>query len=157
MRLLLRITLAVLLCLQTVAAFSQSAQQIGCVEPVLRQQARELQQQFIEQGFTVSRDAMIHMSSNEPFPVVVELQKGVFYQFIFIGNTRAQKLTLELYDNDQKRLALKTSHTGKDEANYIFFSFVPEKSGPYVFALTQKVKQKAFCGSFTIMELKDKE
>jgi len=156
--------LSCFLCLCTAAAFAQQqTQQIGCIEPGLRQQAREMQQQFTEQGFEVLRDAMIHMSSNTPFPVVVDLQKGVFYHILFIGNTRARKLVLEIYDDgykkkgDSKKIISKTSLTGKDEANYISFSFMPEKSGEYVFSLLQQMKLKDFCGSFTIMVLQQKE
>ncbi len=129
------------------------SQQIGCVEPGLRVQVREITQQFADQGFTVTRDAMIHMENKEPFPIVVDLKKGVFYQIVFVGNTKAIKLSLETYDVQNKLLDQRHSQTGKFEPNYISFSFTPEVSGRYMFLLTQKTKLKKFCGSFTIMEL----
>ncbi len=135
-------------------AYAQQNQQIGCVEPGLRLQAHEMKHQFKEQGFEIMRDAMIHMADREPFSVVADLKKGVFYQLIFIGNTRAIKLALEMYNQKEERIDTRVSNTAKYEPNYISFSFTPETSGRYMFSLVQRVKQKKFCGSFTIMELK---
>ncbi len=150
----IRITLACLALLATLPVSAQQRQQIGCVEPGLRLQAHEMKHQFKEQGFEIMRDAMIHMTDREPFAVVAELKKGVFYQLIFIGNTRAAKLVLEMYNQKEERIDERVANTGKDEPNYISFSFTPETSGRHMFTLLQKAKQKRFCGSFTIMELK---
>jgi len=148
---------AFLVLLFALTASAQQKQGVGCIDPGLRQQAHEMKQGFEAQGFEVMRDAMIHMSDRVPFPVVIDLEKGVFYQIIFIGNTRAARLTLETYDSQNKRMDERVSATGKNQPNYISFSFTPEKTGPYVFSLLQKMKRKGFCGSFTVMALKEKK
>jgi hypothetical protein len=146
--------LASFLTLLTLTVAAQKQQRIGCIEPGLRQQALEMKQGYIGQGFEVMRDAMISMDDRTPFPVIVELKKGVFYQIIFIGNARAAKLSLETYNSEDKRIDTRSVSVGKSATNYISFSFAPEENGPYVFSLMQNAKGKNICGSFTIMELK---
>ncbi|PZF74108.1 hypothetical protein [Taibaiella soli] len=133
---------------------AQQKASIGCIDGAIRQQAQEMKDHYLKQGFEVFRDAMISMSSQEPYPVIVQLQKGMFYQVIFVGNALDSKLKMELLDGHDNKLDEKTAERNREQPNYISYSFTPEQSDTYMFLLMQKLKNKDMCGSFTILQLK---
>lgn len=132
----------------------QQKASVGCIDGAIRQQAQEMKDHYVKQGFEVFRDAMISMSSMEPYPVIVQLQKGQFYQIIFVGSTADSKMKLELYDGHDTKLDEKTAERNREQPNYISYSITPEQSDTYMFLLMQKQKNKDMCGSFTILQLK---
>lgn len=136
------------------ALHAQQKASVGCIDGAIRLQAQEMKDYYLKQGFEVFRDAMISMSSMEPYPVIVQLQKGTFYQIIFVGNTADSKIKLELYDGHDNKLDEKTVERNREQPNYISYSITPENSDTYMFMLMQKLKNKEMCGSFTILQLK---
>lgn len=140
----------------SVSAHSQEQPRIGCMDRAIRIQAEQIKQNFIKQGLSVYRDAMLGMSSREPYPIAVQLTKGQIYQMVYIGSRQSSKITFELFHGkdkiDEKVL------NNPEESNQIVYSFIPEKSDMYLVVLTQKLKNKDLCGSFTIMQQEiDKE
>ena len=135
-------------------SYSQQHPNVGCVDKAIKMQAGDLQLTFAKQGMTVYRDAMISMNSQEPFPIAVQLNKGKLYQLIFIGSKSAGKIKMELFDGEDTKIAEKDaslSSTDKN-SNCIIYSFVPGKTDLYLIVLSQKMKNRTICGSFTIME-----
>lgn len=133
---------------------SASNASVGCIDPAIRAQAQDIKQHFQKQGFVVYRDAMISMSSMEPYPVVVQLQKGQFYQIIFVGNAMDSKIRIDIYNGADQKIDEKLVMRNRDQPNYISYSFIPESTDAYMFMLLQRLKNKEMCGSFTIMQLK---
>jgi len=135
-------------------AFSQQHPDIGCVDKALKMQSEDIRMSFAKQGMSVYRDAMINMNSQEPFPIEVQLSKGHLYQLIFIGSKGAGKIKMEIFDGEDKKIADKDaslSSTNRN-SNAIIYSFVPGKKDLYLVVLSQKLKNKNICGSFTILE-----
>jgi hypothetical protein len=130
------------------AAFAQPAS-IGCVDKYVRLQAEELKLGFTKHGMEVYKDANVSMHADEPYPVAVQLNKGVMYQMIFVGNMAAKEVRLELFDGEDKKMGMK--ETKKDDPNYIIYSFIPEKTDMYLVVLSQRAKNKEMCSSFTIL------
>lgn len=124
---------------------------VGCEDKAIRYQGEQIKKEFKAQGMTVTRDAMVSMDSRQPFPIGVQLEKGKFYQFIYIGDRRASKIDFELYDGEDKKLDTRTLKNPM-ENNAIVYAFMPDKSDIYLIVLTQKWKTKPMCGSFTVME-----
>jgi hypothetical protein len=139
---------------QAVAQKGNPSASVGCVDPAIRTQAQEIKQHFLKQNFVVYRDAMISMSSMEPYPVIVQLQRGVLYQIVFVGNAADSKMRIDIYNGADQKMDEKLVMRNRDQPNYISYSFVPEQTDTYMFMLTQKLKNKDMCGSFTIMQLK---
>jgi len=154
------LVLTAAICFSTIFTAQQAAAQkntsasVGCVDPAIRTQAQEIKQHFQKQGFVVYRDAMISMSSMEPYPVIVQLQKGQFYQIIFVGNTADSKMRIDIYNGQDQKMDEKLVMRNRDQPNYISYSFIPETTDTYMFMLLQRLKNKDMCGSFTIMQLK---
>ena len=138
----------------------QTAPNIGCKDPNLLVQATELRAGLTAQGFELLNDAMISMPSKDDFPIVVRMQAGMFYQIIFIGNTRSKKMQLSLFDPQQQLILEKQQTPLNQSSNVISFSFTPSTTGDYQFTLNQAMKQglldarMTVCGSFSIMRLK---
>lgn len=138
------------------AAFAQKSPppKVGCMDPQVRLQADEIKQHFLAQGMEVYRDAMIGMSSQTPYPVMLNLQRGQLYQIIYVAHPQATRLWLDIYDgNDQKMKEIMQS-VGREQPTYMSFTFMPEVSDMYMFVARQKWKDNDMCGSFTILKPK---
>lgn len=118
----------------------------------MRIQAEQAKQDFKAQGLEIFKDAMITMSSKDPFPIAVQLTEKQLYQILFIGSTSATKLYFELFDGKDQKIAEKTIDD-PSRNNFMIYSFIPSKSDVYLIILSQKTKgKKEVCGSLTIMQ-----
>lgn len=159
----MKLLTVILLSISTLGYAQQQAPRIGCKDATLLVQSTELKESLTKQGFEVINDAMLSMDSKDNFPIVVRMQSGVYYQVIFLGNTRSKRMNLELYDVNQKKIITKEQQPLNQTSNIISFSFTPPTNGDYTFILSQTMKQEMFkpkesvCGSFTIMRLKKKD
>ena len=132
-------------------SFGAAAQteNLGCIDKDMRMEAEGLKASFIKQGLSVFKDAMITMESQQPVPVAIEMVQGRIYQMVFIGNSSAAKVSLEVMDGNHKQVMQKQS--GKGGNHYVVYSFIPEKTDVYLVMLYQKFKGKTACGSFTLL------
>ena len=126
---------------------------VGCIDPNLRLQADAIKQHYVSQGFKVYRDAMVNMSSQETFPIVVQLTGGQLYQIIYVGQQAAANHKMVIYDGaDNKLVERPPNRNGEEWTNYIIYEFVPERSDVYLLTFMTKLKNKDFCGSVCILE-----
>lgn len=137
--------------LSSLAAQAQQRPTIGCVDKAVRLQSEQIKRQFKEQGLTVYKDAMIQMESRQPFSIAVQLTQGQLYQLLFVGSKKASKITMELFDGKDNLIDTKTL-TDPAKSNFIIYSFAPLKSDIYLIILTQKIKGKKVCSSFSILQ-----
>lgn len=128
-------------------------QLVGCMDPVIREQADGIKQHYLKQGFTVYRDAMINMQSMVPFPIVVQLARGHLYQIIFVGPAAATNHKMVVYDGRDNKLdeEFNFKKFGKAATNYMVYEFVPEQTDNYLFNFMSRWKNKDFCGSVCIL------
>lgn len=131
--------------------FAQQQPSIGCNDKAIRLQSEQIKAGFLKQGFKTYKDAMIGMESRLPYPVAIQLSKGTMYQFVFIGDMNASKMTMELFDGEDHRIEVRENKDLKANNN-IVYSFVPEKSDIYLVVLTQQWKSRSMCGSITILQ-----
>ena len=138
---------------QTAAQKKDPVQPVGCIDHILRAQAAEIKQHFVSQGFVVYRDAMINMSSMEPFPVMVQLAAGHLYQIIFVGQAAATNHKLVIYDGADNKMDEKfvSRRNGSDQTNYIIYEFIPERTDMYMLTFMTRLKNRDFCGSVCIV------
>ena len=131
------------------ALAQQAGPSIGCVDKVIRMQTEDLKLGFTKHGMEVYKDANVSIESSVPYPVAVQLNKGIMYQMIFVGSQLASDIRLELFDGDDKKIGEKLA--GKMDPNYIIFSFIPEKTDLYLVVLSERLKKETICSSFTIL------
>lgn len=145
------------------AAFSEAAeaqkkeqaQPVGCIDAIIRAQAAGIREHYTSQGFVVYRDAMINMSSMEPFPIMVQLSRGQLYQIVFVGQSAATNHKMVLYDGaDNKideRFISRAKSKGEEQNNYLIYEFIPERTDMYMLTFMSRLKNKDFCGSVCIL------
>ncbi|MEZ5016023.1 MAG: hypothetical protein R2800_03160 [Flavipsychrobacter sp.] len=135
----------------SVSVNAQQRPSIGCVDKEVRLQSEQIKRQFKEQGLTVYKDAMVQMEPRQPFSIAVQLTQGQLYQLLFVGSKKASKITMELFDGKDNLIDKKTL-TEPEKNNFIIYSFAPLKSDIYLIVLTQKIKGKKVCSSFSILQ-----
>jgi hypothetical protein len=148
----------------SLTGIAQDAPKIGCKDGILSAQAAEIKASLTQQGFEQINDGMLTMTSHQGFPVMVRMKGGQFYQILFVGNTRAKKMSLDMGESTQGELVHKEQHPLDQTSNVINFSFTPKVDGDYLFQLEQILKSPGLlkaipetCGSFTIFRLKQIE
>ena len=83
---------------------------------------------FAKQGFIVVREATMTMESEYEMPVIVPLNQGSWYQFVFIGDMTSKLYELRMFDYDEKQVVYQ-KHFGEGmESNIISYSFIPKFS-----------------------------
>src|SRR5687767_8739484 len=94
----LSILLASMLAISLSATSQDVIRQQSCNSPGIKQQADSLKQLFAKDGFVVLKEASITMESEYEMPVIVPLQQGSWYQFVFIGEPTSRLYEVRMYD-----------------------------------------------------------
>ena len=134
------------------AGFSATAQDVirlqECNNAAIRHQADSLKQLYGRDGFQVVKEASITMESEYEMPVVVPLQEGSWYQFVFIGDMSSRLYEVRMYDWDEKQVVYQKKMWGDVDGNIIAFSYIPKFSEFHMFKPVQQNKQKKkdLCG-----------
>ncbi len=127
------------------------APQLGCINPDTRLLADEVKQHFKAQGFAVVRDAMVGMSSHQPFSAVVELVGRQNYRIVFVADKRASFMDVEVINTLEKQIVYEKFKPKRDASRVIEFPFTQPASEALLFILKQNVRPDEACGSFTIL------
>ena len=133
------------------AGVQAQAPQLGCISPNTRLLADEVKQHFISQGYAVVRDAMVGMSSHQPFRAVVQLEANQNYRIVFVADRNAKFMDVEVIDNTEKEVAHEKRRLKRDQSPVIEFPFRQSSSAAYLFSLYQQMRPNDACGSFTIL------
>lgn len=138
--------------------FSVNAQDVirlqECNNPSIKQQADSLRQIYIHDGFQVVREASIAMESEYEMPVVMPLQQGTWYQFVFIGDITSRLYEVRMYDWEEKMVVYQKKMWGDVDGNIIAFSYIPKFSEFHMFKPVQqnKKKKKDLCGYVMLLK-----
>lgn len=142
----------------TASCYSTRAQdvikQVACYDAVLKAQADSMKSVFAKQGFIVVREATMTMESEYEMPVIVPLNQGSWYQFIFIGDMTSKLYELRMYDYAEKQVVYE-KHFGQGmESNIISYSFIPKFSEYHMIKPVQvnKIKKKNICGYIIMLK-----
>ncbi len=131
------------------SGYSQDViRQVSCFDSTLKREADSLKQNFFKQGFVVVREATMMMESDYEMPVIVPLNEGSWYQFVFIGDLSSKLYELRMYDFNEKQVVY-IKHYGEDNlANIISYSYIPKFTEYHMIKPVQvnKVKKKNVCG-----------
>ena len=128
--------------------------QVACYDASLKAQADSMKKVFAKQGFIVVREATMTMESEYEMPVIVPLNQGSWYQFVFIGDMTSKLYELRMYDYDEKQVVYE-KHFGEGmESNIISYSFIPKFSEYHMIKPVQvnKKKKKDICGYIIMLK-----
>lgn len=125
-----------------------------CNNLSIKQQADSLKQLYARDGFQVLKEASIAMESEYEMPVVVPLQEGSWYQFVFIGDITSRLYEVRMYDWDEKMVVYQKKMWGDVDGNIISFSYIPKFTEMHMFKPVQQNKQKKkdLCGYVMLLK-----
>lgn len=142
----------------TATCYSVKAQdvirQVACYDAVLKAQADSMKVAFAKQGFVVVREATMTMESEYEMPVIVPLNEGSWYQFVFIGDMTSKLYELRMYDYSEKQVVYQKHYGDGMESNIISYSYIPKFSEYHMIKPVQvnKKKKKDICGYIIMLK-----
>jgi hypothetical protein len=122
--------------------------QVSCFDSTLKRQADSLKERLVQQGFIVVREATMTMESEYEMPVIVPLNEGSWYQFVFIGDLSSKLYEVRMYDYDEKQVVYQKHYGDGMESNIINYSYIPKVTEYHIIKPVQvsKKKKKNLCG-----------
>ena len=143
------ILLLTLVLLGYFSSFSQEVIRVKeCSNDDILRQVDSLKKLYAKDGFTVMKEASITMESEYEMPVIVPLQQGTWYQFVFIGDITSRLYEVRMYDWNEKQVVYQKKMWGDVDGNIISYSYVPQFSEFHMMKPVQvnKKKKKDLCG-----------
>lgn len=141
------IAFALTLC--SVLAYSQNVIRLqSCDDEFIKRQVDSLKSLYSNDGFVLLKEASITMESEFEMPVVVPLNEGTWYQFVFIGEYSSKLYEVRMYDWNEKIVVYKKHQWGDIDGNVISYSYIPKFSEFHMMKPVQvnKKKKKNLCG-----------
>ncbi len=143
--------------LLSVSVFAQETiRQQSCSNDMISRQVDSLKTLFDKDGYELLREASINMESEYEMPVIVPLQQGSWYQFIFIGDYSSRLYEVRMYDWQEKQVIFRQKKWGDVDGNVISYTYVPQHSEYHMMKPVQvnKQKKKNLCGYVMLFKRK---
>jgi len=142
--------LSFILMLFTLASFSQTEviKVKSCQDELIARQVDSLKNLYSADGFVLMKEASITMESEFEMPVIVPLNQGSLYQFVFIGDYTSRLYEVRMFDWDEKQVIFQQKRWGDIDGNIISYSYQPKFSEFHMMKPVQvnKQKKKNLCG-----------
>lgn len=142
----------------TFSFFALSAQDViriqECRNDDIKRQVDSLKNLYTHDGFSIVREASITMESEYEMPVVMPLQQGSWYQFVFIGDITSKLYEVRMYDWSEKEVVYQQKRWGDVDGNIIAYSYIPKASEYHMMKPVQvnKKKKKGLCGYVMLLK-----
>ena len=120
----------------------------SCSDQLIAQQVDSLKKLYSDDGFVLMKEASITMESEFEMPVIVPLNQGSLYQFVFIGDYTSRLYEVRMFDWSEKQVIFKQKHWGDVDGNIISYEYQPRFSEFHMMKPVQvnKQKKKNLCG-----------
>lgn len=128
--------------------------QSACSDPNILHQADSIKQAITKQGFIVVKEASMTMESEYEMPVIVPLNQGSWYQFVFIGDATSKLYEVRMYDWNEKEVVYQKKMWGDVDGNVIRYDYIPQFSEYHMIKPVQvnKKKKKDLCGYVMLLK-----
>ena len=137
------------LMLSVLSANSQEVIKVkSCNDQLIAHQVDSLKKLYADDGFVLMKEASITMESEFEMPVIVPLNQGSLYQFVFIGDYTSRLYEVRMFDWDEKQVVFQQKKWGDVDGNIISYSYQPKFSEFHMMKPVQvnKQKKKNLCG-----------
>lgn len=120
----------------------------SCSDGSIQTQVDSLKNLYSKDGFVLLKEASVSMESEYELPVVVPLNQGSWYQFVFIGDYSSKLYEVRMYDWDEKMVVYQKKQWGDVDGNVISYTYAPKFSEYHMIKPVQvnKLKKKNLCG-----------
>jgi hypothetical protein len=127
--------------------------QAPCSLPTILLQADSIKMAFAKLGFIVVKEASMQMESEYEMPVIVPLNEGSWYQFVFIGDMSSRLYEVRMYDWNEKQVVYQKKMWGDVDGNVISYSYIPRFSEYHMIKPVQvNKKKKNLCGYIMLLK-----
>ena len=124
-----------------------------CMSPTILEQADSMKFLLAKQGFMVVKEASMQMVSEFEMPVIVPLNEGNWYQFVFIGDMSSKLYEVRMYDWNEKQVVYQKKYWGDVDGNVISYTYVPKFSEFHMIKPVQvNKKKKDVCGYVMLLK-----
>ena len=138
-----------ILMLSILSANSQEVIKVkSCDDQLIAHQVDSLKKLYSDDGFVLMKEASITMESEFEMPVIIPLNEGSLYQFVFIGDYTSRLYEVRMFDWSEKQVIFKQKHWGDVDGNIISYEYQPRFSEFHMMKPVQvnKQKKKNLCG-----------
>ena len=120
----------------------------SCSDGLIDRQVDSLKELYAKDGYVLLKEASIAMESEFEMPVIVPLNQGSWYQFVFIGDYSSKLYEVRMYDWQERQVVFKQKKWGDVDGNVISYSYIPQFSEFHMMKPVQvnKQKKKNLCG-----------
>ena len=135
-----------------------SAQEVirvqSCSDNLITKQVDSLKTMYAKDGFVVLKEASITMQIEFEMPVIVPLNQGGWYQFVFIGDISSKLYEVRMFDWSEKQVIYQKKMWGDVDGNIISYSYTPQFSEYHMMKPVQvnKTKKKGLCGYVMLLK-----
>lgn len=136
-------------------AFSQEViRQQSCDVSSYKQQIDSLKTLFANNGFALVREASMSMESEYEMPIILQMQQGSLYHFVFIGEPTSKLYEVRMYDWNERQVAYEKKMWGDIDGNIINFAYTPQFTEYHMIKPVQvnKQKKKNLCGYVMLLK-----
>ena len=128
----------------------------SCEGNPYQQTVDSLKRACTKQGYVLLREASVQMESEYEMPVVLPMQAGTNYQFIFIGDPTSRLYEVRMYDFNERQVVYKKNQWGDVDGNIISYTYVPQFSEYHMIKPVQvNKKKKNLCGYVMLLKKPD--
>lgn len=120
----------------------------SCENGMISKQVDSLKELYGKDGYVLLKEASISMESEFEMPVIVPLNQGSWYQFVFIGDYSSRLYEVRMYDWQERQVVFRQKKWGDVDGNVISYSYIPQFSEFHMMKPVQvnKQKKKNLCG-----------
>lgn len=127
----------------------------SCESQSYQQTIDSLKQLYTGQGYQTLREASIQMESEYEMPIVVPMNEGGLYQFVFIGDPSSRLYEVRMFDYSERQVVYKKNQWGDVDGNVISYSYVPKFTEYHMIKPVQVNKgKKKLCGYVMLFKKK---
>ena len=124
-----------------------------CKNLYIQHEADSLKKDLVNKGFVVIKEASVTMESEYELPVIVPLNEGSWYQFVFIGDESSRLYEVRMFDWDEKQVVYVKKQWGDVDGNVISYSYIPKFSEYHMIKPLQvNKKKKDLCGYVMLLK-----
>jgi hypothetical protein len=144
-----------LLCISfSLCSYSQELiKQESCDITPMRNAIDSLKNLYSSQGYVVIREASMAMQSEYEMPIVVPMNEGSLYEFVFIGDPTSRLYEVRMFDYNEKQVVYKKNMWGDVDGNIISYAYIPQFSEYHMIKPVQVNKnKKKLCGYVLLLK-----
>jgi hypothetical protein len=135
-------------------SFAQDViKQESCDIAPMRNAIDSLKNLYSSEGYIVLREASMTMQSEYEMPIVVPMNEGSLYEFVFIGDPTSRLYEVRMFDYNEKQVVYKKNMWGDVDGNIISYAYIPQFSEYHMIKPVQVNKnKKKLCGYVLLLK-----